>query len=96
MIEAFQEQLITIDELRARMPHLRAREQNLRSQLDALNAQAADRDAYLKLADDLQGFLARLRGTAATATTDERRRVLRVELGVALGCEAGHQYTALV
>jgi hypothetical protein len=33
------------------MPDLRAREQNLRAQLDALDAQAADRDAYLKLAD---------------------------------------------
>src|SRR5260221_4673817 len=30
MIEAFQEQLITIDELRSRMPHLRGREANLR------------------------------------------------------------------
>jgi site-specific DNA recombinase len=78
MIEAYSEQLITIDELRAKMPHLRAREQNLRSQLDALNAQAADRDAYLKLADDLEGFLARLRGSTATASTEERRRVLRL------------------
>ncbi len=78
MVEAFSEQLITIDELRAKMPHLRAREQNLRSQLDALDAQAADRDAYLKLADDLEGFLARLRSTAATASTDDRRRVLRL------------------
>ncbi|WP_406439026.1 recombinase family protein [Streptomyces sp. NBC_01613] len=50
MIEAFQEQLVTIDELRARMPGLRARESNLRGQLDALDAQLADRDAYLKLA----------------------------------------------
>ena len=78
MVEAFSEQLITIDELRARMPHLRAREASLRGQLDALDAQAADRDAYLKLADDLEGFLARLRGTAATATMEERRRVLRL------------------
>ena len=78
MVEAFSEQLITIDELRAKMPHLRAREQNLRSQLNALDAQAADRDAYLKLADDLEGFLARLRSTAATASTDDRRRVLRL------------------
>ena len=30
MIEAFSEQLITIDELRTRMPDLRARETNLR------------------------------------------------------------------
>jgi len=78
MIEAFQEQLITIDELRGRMPDLRAREANLRNQLEALDAQAADRDAYLKLADDLDGFLTQLRGNAATASIHERQRVLRL------------------
>ena len=78
MIGAYSEQLITIDELRARMPDLRAREAGLRGQLDALDAQAADRDAYLKLADDLEGFLAQLRGNAAAASTGERQRVLRL------------------
>jgi site-specific DNA recombinase len=78
MIEAYSEQLITIDELRAKMPHLRARETSVRGQLDALDAQAADRDAYLKLADDLEGFLAQLRGNAANATVEERQRVLRL------------------
>ena len=78
MIEAYSEQLITIDELRARMPHLRSREANLRGQIDALDARAADRDAYLKLADDLEGFLAQLRGNAATATVEDRQRVLRL------------------
>jgi site-specific DNA recombinase len=78
MIQAYSEQLITIDELRARMPHLRAREANLRSQIDALDAQSADRDAYLKLADDLEGFLAQLRANAGTATVEERQRVLRL------------------
>jgi len=60
------------------MPHLRARQTGLRGQLGALDAQAADRDAYLKLADDLEGFLAQLRGNAATATVEERQRVLRL------------------
>ena len=78
MIQAYSEQLITIDELRAKMPHLRAREASLRGQLDALDAQAADRDAYLKLAGDLEGFLARLRGSTGTARTEDRRRVLRL------------------
>jgi site-specific DNA recombinase len=78
MIEAFQEQLLTIDELRDRMPDLRARQSNLRSQLDALDAQLADRDAYLKLADDLEGFLAQLRGNADHAEVSERQRVLRL------------------
>jgi site-specific DNA recombinase len=78
MVEAYSEQLITIDELRAKMPHLRAREAGLRGQLDAVDAQAADRDAYLKLASDLEGFLAQLRGKATTATVEERRRVLQL------------------
>ena len=78
MIEAFSEQLITIDELRTRMPHLRARQANLRGQIDALDTQAADRDAYLQLADNLEGFLAQLNSTTATATIPERQRVLRL------------------
>lgn len=78
MIEAFSEQLVTIDELRARMPHLRARETGLRGQFDALDAQAADQDVYLKLADDLEGFLAQLRGNAVTATVEDRQKVLRL------------------
>jgi site-specific DNA recombinase len=78
MIEAFGEQLITIDELRARMPDLRAREINLRNQLDALDTQLADRQAYLTLATDLEGFLTQLRQGAATSTTDQRRHVLRL------------------
>ena len=77
MITAFSEQLLTIDELRARMPDLRARETGLKDQIAALDAQAADRDAYLKLAGDLEGFLARLRQSSATATTEDRQRVLR-------------------
>jgi site-specific DNA recombinase len=78
MIEAYSEQLLTIDEMRSRMPQLRAREAGLRAQLEAAQAQAADRDAYLKLAGDLEGFLAQLRGTTATAGTGERRRVLKL------------------
>jgi len=77
MVTAFSEQLITIDELRARMPDLRARQTGLKDQIAALDAQAADRDAYLKLAEDLEGFLARLRQNTATATTEDRQRVLR-------------------
>ena len=78
MIQAYTEQLITIDELRTRIPHLRAREANLRGQIDALDAQAADRDAYLTLAANLEDFLVQLRGSAATATIAERQRVLRL------------------
>ena len=78
MIEAFGEQLITIDELRARMPDLRARETNLGNQIQALDAQLADRDGYLALAADLEGFLAQLHRKAKVSTVEERQRVLRL------------------
>ena len=78
MVEAFTEQLITIDELRAQMPHLRAREASLRAQAGRLDTQLADHQAYLKLADDLEGFLAQRRASAATSTVGGRHRVLRV------------------
>jgi site-specific DNA recombinase len=78
LIKAYQEELISLDELRARIPELRTRETSLRSQLDALAAQLVDRDAYLKLATGLEDFLARLRENATTATIAEQQRVLRL------------------
>jgi site-specific DNA recombinase len=78
MIEAFSEQLISIDELRTRMPDLRARETNLRNQISAIDAQQADRELYLTLATDVEGFLAQLRDRADTANIEQRQRVLRL------------------
>ncbi|MFN2495835.1 MAG: recombinase family protein [Pseudonocardiaceae bacterium] len=78
LIKAYQEELISLDELRARMPELRARETSLRSQLDALAAQLVDREAYLTLATGLEDFLARLRTNANTVGVPEQQRVLRL------------------
>jgi site-specific DNA recombinase len=60
LIEAYQEQLLSIDELRARMPALRKRQTTRRAQLDALETELHDAETYLKLADTLEGFLGRL------------------------------------
>src|SRR6476620_4669003 len=73
ILEAYGEQPGTIDELRARMPDLRARETNLRNQIHALDAKLADRKAYLTLAADLEGFLAQLHTNAAASTVPQRQ-----------------------
>ncbi|HKS52042.1 MAG TPA: recombinase family protein, partial [Pseudonocardiaceae bacterium] len=78
LIKAYQEELITLHELRQRMPELRSRETSLRNQLDALAAQLVDRQAYLQLATGLEGFLTQLRTNAGTATIPQRQRVLRL------------------
>jgi site-specific DNA recombinase len=77
LLEAYQEQLLELDELRARMPELRKREATLRGQLDALDAQLVDHETYLKLAENLDSFLARLRDSADNADIGDRQRVLR-------------------
>jgi site-specific DNA recombinase len=78
LIGAYQEDLLSLDELRARMPDLRARETSLRHQAHAIDAQLADREVYLKLAGNLEEFLATLRKSAATATVEDRQRILRL------------------
>jgi site-specific DNA recombinase len=78
LLEAYQEQLLSLDELRARMPTLRAKQHTLHAQLDALEAQLVDQQTTLTLAESLEGFLGRLRDTATTASVPERQRVLRL------------------
>src|SRR3954451_1472049 len=52
LIDAYQEELISLDELRTRMPELRASQSSLFHQIDALYSELAEREVYLKLADN--------------------------------------------
>src|SRR5215218_9338529 len=78
LIEAYQEQLISLDELRARMPALRKRQTTLQAQLNALEGELHDAETYLKLADTLEGFLTRLSDGLDELTLDEQQRILRL------------------
>jgi site-specific DNA recombinase len=77
LIEAYQEELVSLEELRDRMPALRAKQTSLKGALDSLDAQLLDQQTYLKLAEDLESFLTRLRDTADGSTIEERQKVLR-------------------
>ena len=78
LIEAYQEQLISLDELRARTPTLRKRQSTLQAQLDALDAELHNAETYLKLADTLESFLTRLSDGLDQLTLDEQQRILRL------------------
>jgi site-specific DNA recombinase len=78
LIEAYQEQLLSIDELRARMPGLRKRQTTLRAQLDALDTELHDAESYLKLADTLESFLGHLADGLDQLNLDEQQRILRL------------------
>jgi len=78
LIEAYQEQLISLDELRARMPTMRKRQTTLQAQLEALDAELHDAESYLKLADTIEGFLTRLNDGLDQLTLEEQQHILRL------------------
>ena len=78
LLNAYQEGLLSIEQLRERMPGLRQREQMLRTELRAIADQVSDRAAFLRLAETLTAFLTRLRSTAETLNVAERQRIVRL------------------
>ena len=78
LLTAYQEDLVSLDQLRERMPLLRQREQTLRQELNALVEQTRDRAAHLRLAETLSAFLTRLRASAETLDILERQRIVRL------------------
>jgi site-specific DNA recombinase len=78
LLSAYQEALMSIEQLRERMPTLRQREQTLRAELQAITDQANDRAAFLRLAETLTAFLARLHEAADTLNINERQRIVRL------------------
>jgi site-specific DNA recombinase len=78
LIEAYQEQLISLDELRGRMPTLRKRQSTVRAQLDALEGELHEAETYLKLADTLESFLDRLADGLDHLDITDQQRILRL------------------
>ncbi len=78
LLDAYQEDLVQLEELRKRMPALRKREKALKLQLQSLEAAAVDQEILLRLADGLEHFLTRLRQSADTMSVTERQKVLRL------------------
>jgi site-specific DNA recombinase len=78
LLSAYQEELVSLEQLRERMPPLRQREQALRAELQAIADQANDRAMFLRLAETLTAFLARLRSAADTLDVIERQRIVRL------------------
>ncbi|HET9685781.1 MAG TPA: zinc ribbon domain-containing protein [Pseudolabrys sp.] len=78
LMTAYQEDLVSLDELRSRMPDLRQREQATHAELQSITTQAQDSASYLRLAETLAAFLGRLRSSAETLDILERQRIVRL------------------
>ena len=79
LLNAYQEGLLSIEQLRERMPGLRQRqEQALRAELQAITDQANNSAAFLRLAETLTAFLTRLRSASESLSVMERQKIVRL------------------
>jgi len=78
LINAYQEGLVTLPQLRHRMPELRRQIQAVESELHSLEMAAVDEARYLQLAETLATFRGKLRARAETLDVRERQQILRL------------------
>ena len=78
ILDAYQEGLIELEELRQRMPELRKREQKLNSQLQSLEAAALEQSHLLEFSVKAEDFLKRLRHSSKSLSVLDRQKVIRL------------------
>lgn len=78
LLDAYQESLLPLEELRKRIPELRKRETALKSELQTLETRAMDQEKYRELAWSLEEFLRRLRQSAKDLDVITKQKILRL------------------
>jgi site-specific DNA recombinase len=78
LITAYQEGLVSVVQLRQRMPELNKKSQAVESELQSLETAAVDQARYLQLAESLDGFRIKLHERAKTLDVCERQQILRL------------------
>jgi len=78
LVTAYQEGLLTLPQLRQRMPALQKQTQAVESELHSLKMAAVDQAKYLQLAESLAGFRSKLRVRAEALDMGVRQQILRL------------------
>lgn len=78
LLDAYQEGLIPLSELRKRIPDLRKRETGINSELQSLEAQAMNQEKYQKIYQNMEVFLSRLHESAENLDIIARRKILQL------------------
>jgi site-specific DNA recombinase len=78
LLNAYQEGLVSLEQLRSRMPELRQKQQALRAEWQSLQAAAADDTQCRRLVETLADFSAQLRLRAGILPVTERQKILRL------------------
>src|SRR5258707_14759893 len=78
LVTAYQEGLLTLAQLRQRMPALQKQTQAVETELQSLKMAAVDEAKYLQLAESLAGFRSKLRVRAEALDIPVRQQILRL------------------
>jgi site-specific DNA recombinase len=78
LLTAYQDGLMSLEQLRCRMPELRRQDQTIQAELQSLDTAAADQTKYLRLVQTLGDFRGCLRAHADTLDVAERQKILRL------------------
>jgi site-specific DNA recombinase len=78
LVTAYQQDLVTLDELRERLPALRHQQQALAVERESLELASADQARYLRLSETLTDFRATLRARSDTLDVSQRQQIVRL------------------
>jgi site-specific DNA recombinase len=78
LLDAYQEGLMPLEQLRGRIRGMRKREQAIKSELQSLEAQAIDEQSYRQVVDKVENFLGKIHESAKMLSVEDRQKVLRL------------------
>jgi site-specific DNA recombinase len=78
LIDAYQEGLIELSELRQRVPELKKRQLALAKELEGLNLQALEQNQLLEVNSSMERFLQQIKASAPNLTIEEKQKIVRL------------------
>jgi site-specific DNA recombinase len=78
LLDAYQEGLITLEQLRGRIPRLQKRANVLAGELQQLDAQRVDQETYQQMALNMENFLRQFHDSSGTLDIETRRKILHL------------------
>ena len=78
LIDAYQEGLMELAELRERVPELKRRQLALEKQLEGLTTQALEHSRLMDLNPSMEQFLEQLKASAQNLTVEEKQKIVRL------------------
>jgi site-specific DNA recombinase len=78
LLTAYQEELLSLEQLRQRMPALRKQQQAVAAELHSLALAAADQSRYLRVTETLADFCAKLHARADALDVTEKQTIARL------------------